>query len=87
MVVPYQPSPSTSDFPIPSDDADIHVGVDHEGIQFRYAEMKRLSRKVLCSFLIFPFFLDLCAILIHYFVFFFGMLRAVDKVNNKRKFG
>ena len=55
-MVPYQPSPSTSDLPIPSDDADIHVEVDHEGIQFRYAEMKRLSRKVLCSFFIFPFF-------------------------------
>ena len=51
------PSPPTSDLPIPSD-ADIYVDVDHEGIQLRYAEMKRLSRKVLCSYFIFlPFFI------------------------------
>lgn len=56
VVTSYRPpSPPTSDLPIPSD-ADIHVDVDHEGIQLRYAEMKRLSRKVLCSFFIFhPF--------------------------------
>ena len=43
------PSPPTSDLPIPSD-ADIHVKVDHEGIELRYPETKRLSRKVLCSY-------------------------------------
>ena len=78
VVVPYQPSPSTSDLPIPSDDADIHVGVNHEGIQFRYAEMKRLSRKVLCSFFIFPFLVFFfgfeCAVIIHYFVCFFFLV-------------
>ena len=56
MVAPYRPpSPPTSDLPIPSD-ADIHVEVDHGGIQSRYAEMKRLLRKVLCSFFHFCFF-------------------------------
>jgi hypothetical protein len=50
VVGPYRPpSPPTSDFPIPSSDADdIYVEVDHEGIQLRYADVKRLSRKVLC---------------------------------------
>jgi hypothetical protein len=53
VVTSYRPpSPPTSDLPIPSD-ADIHLEVDHEGIQLRYAEMKRLSRKVLCSYFIF----------------------------------
>ena len=60
VVAPYYrpPSPPTSDLPIPSD-ADIHVEVDHEGIQFRYADMKRLSRKVLCSIFISFFFLNI----------------------------
>ena len=77
VVTSYRPpSPPTSDLPIPSD-ADIHVEVDHEGIQHRYAEMKRLSRKVLCSIFFFfsCFFLFFwgkfifeCDILIRYFV-------------------
>ena len=47
VVAHYRPpSPPTSDLPIPSDADDVHVEVDHEGIQLRYAEMKRLSRKV-----------------------------------------
>ncbi|KAF8810927.1 hypothetical protein BYT27DRAFT_7253232 [Phlegmacium glaucopus] len=49
-VAPYRPlSPPTSDLPVPSDAVDIHLEVDHEGIQLRYPEMKRLSRKVSCS--------------------------------------
>ena len=57
VVTSYRPpSPPTSDLPIPSD-ADIHVEVDHEGIQLRYPEMKRLSRKVLCLYYYFFFFL------------------------------
>ena len=52
MVSYRPPSPPTSDLPIPSD-ADIHVEVDQEGIQLRYPEMKRLSRKVLCSYFVF----------------------------------
>ena len=52
-VAPYRPpSPPTSDLPIPSDATDVHLEVDFEGIQFRYPEMKRLSRKVLCSHLL-----------------------------------
>lgn len=52
-MAPYRPpSPPTSDLPIPSDADDIQVEVDHEGIQHRYAEMKRLSRKVLCSYFV-----------------------------------
>ena len=68
-VVTYRPpSPPTSDLPIPSD-ADIQVEVDHEGIQLRYPDMKRLSRKVLCSFFIFSFWLvmfECDIVLIHY---------------------
>ena len=48
-MAPYRPpSPPTSDLPIPSDDArDIHLEVDPKGIECRYPELKRLSRKVL----------------------------------------
>ena len=78
VVTSYRPpSPPTSDLPIPSD-ADIQLEVDHEGIQLRYAETKRLSRKVLCSYFIFFFFFFfiICflyfesdIVLIHYFIF------------------
>ena len=76
VVTSYRPpSPPTSDLPIPSD-ADIQLEVDHEGIQLRYAETKRLSRKVLCSYFIFFFFFIICflyfesdIVLIHYFIF------------------
>jgi hypothetical protein len=58
VVTSYRPpSPPTSDLPIPSD-ADICVEVDHEGIQLRYAEMKRFSRKVLCSYFVISFLLS-----------------------------
>ena len=63
MVSYRPPSPPTSDFPIPSD-ADIHVEVDNEGIELRYPEVKRFSRKVLCSFFS-PFFI------FHFFFCFF----------------
>jgi hypothetical protein len=54
-VAPYRPpSPPTSDLPIPSD-ADISVKVDHEGIRLRYPGMKRLLRKVLCSYFFYTF--------------------------------
>ena len=57
VVTSYRPpSPPTSDLPIPSD-ADIHVEFDHEGIELRYAEMNRLSRKVLCSYFVIYFWL------------------------------
>jgi hypothetical protein len=61
VVAPYRPpSPPTSDFPIPSSDADdIYVEIDPEGIQLRYADMKRLSRKVLCLFFYFFIFFAL----------------------------
>ena len=44
-------SPPTSGLPIPSHAMDVHFEVDYEGTQLCYPEMKRLSRKVLCSFL------------------------------------
>ena len=42
-------SPSTSGLPIPNHAMDVHFEVDYEGIQLCYPEMKRVSRKVLCS--------------------------------------
>jgi hypothetical protein len=73
VVASYRPpSPPTSDLPIPSD-SDIHVEVDHEGIQLRYAEMKRLSRKVLYSYFVLFCLLYLSAT---YSLFCFGIAQT-----------
>ena len=78
VVAHYRPpSPPTSDLPnIPSDADDVHVEVDHEGIQLRYAEVKRLLRKVFVFhiFLIYIYFE--CDILLIFAFFFFWCVVA-----------